>query len=570
MSAFAEMVLESMPCGVGVLACDGEDEFFLLGANPALLAYLRAPETPDFPVALDSICDISLSKDFREAFETSLKHGEIGQFSLAWGEAEARRTFAGTLQVMASQDKDTRRLLMTLHDTTAETARQTELLRSTLYDPLTGLPNYSLFLRMVNDILDRLDTPDRAAMIVINLDRFRLVNESLGISAADQLLLEVSQRLSKLCPDEAILARIASDEFALFVPVNVTEAEALALARKIHHQLDTVFTLDQHNVYVTVSIGIDLLSKQIHSGEDLVDNALSAMHRAKAEGRGRTVLYHAELRKRSQSLFALESDLREALDTKSLELHYQPICDMRTGAVIGVEALARWNHPTKGPISPLEFIAVAENAGLIGKLGRWALEEACSQLAYWDQVTHQSRALTMNVNVSGAQLGEPGFVEIVRDALTMAGLNGERIRLELTESTIMSNADLITDMLLDLKAQGISIAVDDFGTGYSSLSYLNRFPIDTLKIDRSFVSRLGESAEDSKIIHIITMLARTLGMTVVAEGVETEAQRKLLGELGCHFGQGYFFARPLPARDVTKLLQTQATLPDTARDGPEH
>ena len=372
---------------------------------------------------------------------------------------------------------------------------------------------------------------------------------------------EIAGRFEKICPKGGLLARFNSDEFALFADNIGNEANAHELARALHNCLSDPIVIEDQKIHLTAAIGIALYSGHIHNSEDLVRNAGTAMHRAKSEGRGRSVIYHHDLRKRARSLFTLEADLRQAIDAEALDLHYQPICHLSTGEIVGFEALARWNHPKHGAISPVEFIAVAENSGLIVPLGQWALREACAQLSAWDQIGGRAASLSVNVNVSGIQFGEPDFVDMVRAAITEAGLSGNRIRLEITESTIMTNAELVADLLLDLKALGICLAVDDFGTGYSSLSYLTRFPIDTLKIDRAFVSKLNKNEDDAKIVHIVTMLAQTLGMTVVAEGIETQAQLERLGQLGCPFGQGYFFSKPLSASDATDLLRAGTTLP---------
>lgn len=427
-----------------------------------------------------------------------------------------------------------------------------------LRDPLTALPNLAAFSHAVTAALASRKPGERLAIVLINLNRFQSINEGLGFEIANELLLEYAHRLSEGVPDARLIARLSGDEFAVLV-VGQDANLAQTAARIMHERLRAAFILAGRVVHVSGSAGIAYASPYTVSSEELLRNAGIALSRARRDGVGRSIVYHDELRARAQSEFELEADLRRAIENGGLDLHYQPIVSLKSGEVVGFEALARWTHPERGLIPPNEFIPIAEACGLIVPLGRFALESACRQLAAWSSAYPRRAPLSCSVNVSSMQFRDGGLAGDVHRALIGAGIHGNGLRLEITESALMTNAEIAADLLLDLKGLGVGLSLDDFGTGYSSLSYLNRFPFDTLKVDRSFVHDLGSNAESLKIVHIITQLAATLGLSVIAEGVETEGQLAELSALGCHYAQGFLFSKALPASEAaTRFLDVDA------------
>ena len=427
-----------------------------------------------------------------------------------------------------------------------------------LRDPLTALPNLAAFTHAVMAALHGRKSGERLAIVLINLNRFQSINEGLGFDIANELLIAFGRRLSEGLPDACQVARLSGDEFAALV-VGRDANFAQTTARVMHERLRAAFPLAGRVVHVTGSVGIAYASPYTASSEELLRNAGIALSRARREGVGRSIVYHDELRVRAQSEFELEADLRRAIENGGLDLHYQPIVSLKSGEVVGFEALARWTHPERGSIPPGEFIPIAEACGLIVPLGRFALESACRQLAAWSAAYPRRAPLSCSVNVSSMQFRDGGLAADVQKALIGSGIHGDRLRLEITESALMTNAEIAADLLLDLKGLSVGLSLDDFGTGYSSLSYLNRFPFDTLKVDRSFVHDLGSNAESLKIVHIITQLAATLGLSVIAEGVETEGQLAELSALGCHYAQGFLFSKALPATEAAaRLLEADA------------
>nr|WP_279347180.1 bifunctional diguanylate cyclase/phosphodiesterase [Govania unica] len=463
------------------------------------------------------------------------------------------RVFDCSLQDLDNRTEDPSYLL-TLVDRTADTRSEQQLLHDVFHDRLTQLPNSAMFVLRASEWLDHRRARENGVVMMINLNRFQMINESLGHESGDQLLVAVAQRMTDCLPKQALIARMGGDEFAVLLPRTAPGDEGFTTAQSLHEALSAPLTIDNHDLRVTASIGIAQASALNAAAEDLVKNSSIAMHRAKREGRGRTVLYHNDLTAHAKSRFEFEGDLRRALERGELSLHYQPIYSLASGELTGFEALCRWQHPERGAVPPVDFIAIAEASGLIIPLGRWALHAACAQLADWSARYPVVSNLSVNVNVSGLQISGDNMAAVVREALIASGIAGNRLRLEITESALMTNADLAADLLLDLKSFGVCLALDDFGTGYSSLNYLSRFPIDTIKIDRSFIAKLDSNPDDAKIVHIITQLASSLGISAVAEGIETLEHLERLKVLGCHYGQGYYFSRPLPAAAVENQL----------------
>ena len=451
------------------------------------------------------------------------------------------------------------------------------LVHDTFHDTLTGLPNRALFRERLELAIKRARRHPgyRFAVLFLDLDRFKLVNDSLGHHAGDRLLVEASQRLWRCLrhdtlaplppgtrsPGEDTLARLGGDEFTVLLDDIREDSDAFRVAERLQAALEPPFVVDDHEVVTSASIGIVTntgLAGATTGAEGAVDELLrsadAAMYRAKANGRARAELFDAEMHAQAMARLRLEAELRRALERSELRLVYQPILALGSGEISGFEALVRWAHPTRGMVSPADFIPVAEECGLILPLGDWVLRTACAQLRAWQARFPAARGMSVSVNIAPRQLAQPDLLDRVRAALDDSGLAPTALRLEITESAAMENAARTQEVLASLRAVGVRFSLDDFGTGYSSLSYLRRFPLHTLKIDRSFVDGMERDGESREIVRGIVALATTLGMEVVAEGAETAAQVEHLRALGCGFGQGYFFQRPADAATIERLL----------------
>ncbi|WP_293330802.1 EAL domain-containing protein [Microcoleus sp. CAWBG58] len=428
------------------------------------------------------------------------------------------------------------------------------------HDCLTGLPNRDLFV----ECLGRAIAHNKGqhsyvfAVLFIDLDRFKVINDSLGHLVGDELLIAVVRRLRASVARADTVARVGGDDFAILAR-NVDLGSAIDLADRIHQALIVPFDVRGQEVFVTASIGIAVGGEPAattrEQPEHLLRDAHTAMYRAKALGTGRYQVFNASMHDLALERLRLETDLRMALKRREFLLHYQPFVCLASGKIIGFEALVRWQHPQRGLISPLKFIPVAEETGAIVQLGEWVLEEACRQLRLWEEMFNFDRPLIMSVNLSGKQFAQPDLVDRIQAILAETGLNAQSLKLEITESVVMDDVESAIEVLKQMKALNVKLGIDDFGTGYSSLSYLSRFPTDTLKVDKSFVGlmELGEG-ENVAIVRTIVTLAHALGMDVIAEGVETAAQLAKLRAIGCEYGQGYFFAKPLPSDEATALM----------------
>lgn len=454
---------------------------------------------------------------------------------------------------------------------TAERQRTAALLSHAAYhDALTGLPNRALFLDCVTSALALIGQhPEQfVAVLLLDCDRFKLVNETLGHLTGDLLLSAIARRLeSCLLPGET-LARIGGDEFTILLENAREAARAGDLAARLLKAFSTSFSVAEQDVHVTASIGIALTSPGATCAEDLLRDADIAMYRAKALGKNRYVAFTPHLRDLASRSLQVEAALRRAIEHGELTLAYQPIVGLADGRLVSFEALARWAHPELGVVEPVEFITVAEETGLIIPLGAWVLNEACAQMHRWHESFPNRNALSISVNVSAKQLQDEYFVAGVREALARSGLSGEHVRIEITESVLMHDPVEAAATLRELRDLGIQLDMDDFGTGYSSLAYLHQFPLDALKIDRSFVSGLGSGVAHPEIVQTVIALARQLRLVVIAEGVETGEQERQLLALGCEYGQGYHFARPLDAPAAARYLDATQTLGGAL--GPRH
>ncbi len=430
------------------------------------------------------------------------------------------------------------------------------------HDALTGLANRTVFNSIVQRALLRSKTGkcQQFAVLFIDIDRFQMINDSLGHTVGDNLLLDIVQRFkhSLSTRDFRNLARVGGDDFAILIE-NIEETNsAIAVAQEIHQSLLKPFSLNNQELFMTVSIGIAMSELADEKPEYLLRNAHTAMYRAKQSGRGRYQVFNTAMYFSAVELLQMQTDLRIALKRQEFVLHYQPFISLKTGKIIGFEALARWNHPQRGWVSPVKFIPVAEDTGLIIPLGQWVLEEACRQLQLWQKQFPHFYPLIMNVNLSGKQFSQPDLIDQLKNILASSGIAAKGLKLEITESVVMEDVDSVIAVLKEMKSLGVKLGIDDFGTGYSSLSYLSRFPTDTLKVDKSFVGRmeLAGEGENVAIVRTIITLAHVLGMDVIAEGVETSEQLAKLRSLGCEYGQGYFFSKPLPSEAIEELLHS--------------
>ena len=443
----------------------------------------------------------------------------------------------------------------------------TDITAGKVADPLTGLPNRLHFIDRLEAAIEATrDSGAPFAVLFLDLDRFKLVNDSLGHAAGDEFLVEVAGRLKSSVESFAqedpargpfIVARLGGDEFAILQHAVHSHADAVRLAERILERLSRPIHICNRQMFASVSIGIAPGSSG-DTPEDLLRNADTAMYHAKTGGRARFEVFDERMRERAIERLEIETELRRAIAARQLVVYYQPQVSIPDCRITGWEALVRWEHPVRGLIGPGEFIPIAEETDLILPLGRWVLTEACTQMAEWQREFKFDPPLTISVNVSFKQLKGADFVEEVKHVLDETGLSPQSLRLEMTETTVMANAEATINALQRLKGLNIGLEIDDFGTGYSSLSYLSRLPFDTVKIDCSFVSKLGIEGESSEIVRAIVELARSMSMNVVAEGVETIDQLDALRVLGCSHAQGYLFSRPVNARAAAYVFEAEA------------
>lgn len=440
-----------------------------------------------------------------------------------------------------------------------------ELLRhDTLYDGLTGLPNRTQFMERLRTATEQATLGGGGyafALLLLDVDRFQFVNDSLSHVIGDQLLIAIAHRLKTSLRPGDTLARLGGDEFAILLHEVKTTQDAARIAERVNQDLEKPFDLCGHEIFATACMGIALSTVNAESPEVMLRDADTAMHRAKSKGRGLHEVFQASMHTRAVELLKLEGDLRRAIERGEFRIHYQPIVALENWKIAGFEALLRWQHPDRGLVLPEEFIPLAEESGLIVPIARWVLLEACKQTRQW-QATFPSRPpISVSVNLSSRNLAQPDLIEQVDKALVDSGLSGASLGLEITESALIENTQQALAVLANLRALNIRLHIDDFGTGYSSLSYLHQFPIDTLKIDRSFTSRMPDDGQNAEIVRTIMALAKNLGLSVIAEGVETREQAESLRELNCELAQGFFFHPPLDPGQVTSLLRTRTHTP---------
>ncbi|MCS6813854.1 MAG: EAL domain-containing protein [Cyanobacteria bacterium] len=430
---------------------------------------------------------------------------------------------------------------------------QQKLLQMVLHDSLTSLPNRTFFTERLEQAIERtqLEPDYQFAVLFLDCDHFKLVNDSLGHLVGDELLIGVAQRLASCIGRNDTLARMGGDEFTVLASDIQSERDAIQLAERLLASFKQAFTIAGREIFLDASVGIVIGSHEYKQPEHLLRDADTAMYRAKNRGRGNYQVFDAEMHALATARLQIETDLRRAIERNELVTCYQPIVSLGSGHITGFEATVRWNHPKLGPISPTDFIPIAEDTGLIVPIGLWILQEACQQLR---RLKEYNDRIVMSVNISVRQFCQLDLVDQVAHVLKTSGVEGRNLKLEVTESVILENTDYAANILQRLKELDVQLSIDDFGTGYSSLRYLHRFPFDNIKIDRSFVSRITSTGENLEIVRAIITLAHSLGMDVVAEGIETPAQATYLRNLGCEQGQGYFFSKPMDGDAAVAIL----------------
>lgn len=522
----------------------GLDESETVGTIDDWFQRVHSEDLPRLKAELEAHLEGS-TPNFENEYRVQHRDGTF-QWMLSRGLA-VRDTFGRATRMAGSQT-----------DISKRKAAEEQILHSAFHDALTGLPNRSLLMDRLARSIWRCKRQESHlfALLFLDLDRFKVINDSLGHMAGDRLLIAIARRLEKCLRAVDSIARIGGDEFAILLEDLERAEDATRVAQRIEEALKLPFPASGQEVFTAASIGIALSSTGYDRPEDVLRDADIAMFRAKNLGRSRFEVFDRAMHEQALNRLRLETDLRRAVESEQFYLVYQPIIDLGTDQIVGFESLIRWRHPERGFLSPAVFIPLAEEMGLIVPMGRWVLRESCRQMRRFIDRCGDKAPKYISVNLSGRQFYQSDLVECVESAVRDAGLDPSQLRLELTESVLMDKTESTADILFRLKTMGINISVDDFGTGYSSLSYLQRFPVHTLKVDKSFTDTLTAQTEHAPMVQAIVGLAHGLGMEVVAEGVEKAEQVAALKRLGCEFGQGYFFAKPIEAEPAEALLGT--------------
>ncbi len=439
---------------------------------------------------------------------------------------------------------------------TERKAVEQQLTHDSLHDAMTGLPNRALFLDRLGQAIEyqRRRTEYTFAILFVDIDQFKVINDSLGHLTGDQLLITAGRRMKECLRSSDTVARLGGDEFAILLEITGEQSTAVLIADKLQQSLNQPFRLDGHELYITASIGIVMSVAGYMHPEEVLRDADIAMYQAKGQGKARFEIFDTSMRSHAFSRLAMEQDLRAALESQEFRLYYQPIMSVSSNVLVSFEALIRWEHPTRGLLSPGEFLPVAEESGLILPIEKWVLNESCRQLKEWHEKHPSLERVSVNVNVSNRQFAQPGFIEDVKSALHAHGLKAESLKLEITENVLISNFAAANEVFTKLRNLGVQLEIDDFGSGYSALGYLQHFPISAIKIDKSFISEIGKSRRGVELIRAIVSMARELGMEAIAEGIETDEQLDELRNLSCDLGQGFLLSRPLNKDAAEGLL----------------
>ena len=471
------------------------------------------------------------------------------------GEAYQERV---NISIVRDQQQKVSHYVSIFSDITEAKLSQNKLQELVNRDPLTGLPNRRLFTELLEHAIKRADREQhQIALLFVDLDRFKNINDSLGHDVGDKLLYEASKRIHQTLRDCDVVSRIGGDEFLVMLD-KVNDEDAITVAQKIIYALQIEFQIDDKEIFISASVGISIFSRDGNDVESLIKAADIAMYQVKNRGKNNFCFYSEEHSKNALERFTLESELRHALARKQFEINYQPQISLLTGEIIGAEALIRWRHPKLGLVSPARFIPIAEETGLIVQIGEWVLRQAAKQAMLWikDGYTMQ----WISVNVSGVQIMRSNFYDTVYGILVETDCDPNILELEITESTVMQNTEFVIDTFNSIKQLGVRVAIDDFGTGYSSLSNLKRLPLSKIKIDQSFVRGLPDDLNDAAITNTINAMARHLGFSVIAEGVETIEQADFLKEMGCEEAQGYLYGKPISTAEFTEILASKTKI----------
>lgn len=551
-------VVERLPVGVLVCSVTSANVIEALFVNGFAREVFSLTESTVLPCPLDTIWNSAdnhvLAGQVLEVFRTA--RDSNFEWSIRAGVIE--RFLSSHLMPLLDHEGNVYQVICTIEDQTAEKLAERNLLHHAFHDALTGQPNRVLFRNKLEEAVadcQREGNQTGCAVLIINIDRFQQINESFGHSAGDRFLISMASTLRRCIRSSDTLARLSGDEFAILVSRFKDVEEVEMISRRVHEAMQQPYDLDGNEVFTSVSIGVATTLSSATHPEDLIRDADFAMHRAKGAGKSRTEIYHRDSHQRARSQFHLETELRRAVERNELELYYQPIIDLKTSQLHGFEGLTRWIHRERGFVSPAEFIPLAEETGVIVALGRWALKAACHQIKAWVDEHGADHAVPVNVNVSGIQFARDNVAAVVEKALEESGIDGRFLRIELTESAIMANPMRISESLNRIRKLGVKVALDDFGTGYSSLNYLHQFPIDVIKIDRSFINQLERGNAPYKILQMIGMLASNLGHEVVAEGLEDLEHINMLRDLDFGYGQGFYFSKPVAGKDATEIVK---------------
>jgi diguanylate cyclase (GGDEF)-like protein/PAS domain S-box-containing protein len=543
------------PIGMAMVTTDGK----WVEVNRSLCEITGYPESEMLATDYQSITH----PEDLQRFENSIRQlvsGEITAFQLEKRYINKRGESVWILagvSMIKDRKNTSPHLIFQIQDVNDRKKAETQMLHDAFHDALTGLHNRAWFMERVELSIKRSRRAggEPFAVLFLDLDRFKVINDSLGHICGDQLLIGIATRLNSCVRPEDLVARLGGDEFTILLKGVSETADAVRVAERIQRLVAQPFKLGGYDAFTTTSIGIALADGNYEHPDDLLRDADTAMYHAKASGKARYAIFDKSMHAHAMNVLQLETDLRRAIERQEFELHYQPIVDLKTGRLTSFEALIRWRHPERGLIGPGDFMSVAEETGLIVTIGEWVLREACSQANLWRAIVRDTGPLSISVNLSSKQLGYVHLADQIIRTLDATGLAPCALKLEITESAVMENVESAARMLQQLRALGVELAIDDFGTGYSSLSYLHRLPIDTLKIDRSFISSVGGNNENREIVRTILTLAKTLGKGVVAEGIETMEQLEFLRQLGCDSAQGFLFSKPVPANIVFQLIE---------------